>query len=106
MNIWLTLVITGLLTYAIRLSFIFLFGDREIPALLQRLLRFVPVAVLSALVFPDVLIHNDVLFLSPLNLRLIAAALAILAAWRSRNVLVTLVTGMAALWIMQVIIHL
>ncbi len=105
MNLWLILVITGLITYAIRLSFILFFGNREIPGRLQRILRFVPAAVLSALVFPDVLFRENTLFLSPLNFRLLAAVLAILVAWRTRNTLITLVSGMAALWIFQAVIH-
>ncbi|HEY6409916.1 MAG TPA: AzlD domain-containing protein, partial [Ktedonobacteraceae bacterium] len=44
--LWLTLICIGLLTYGIRLSFITFLGRREISPFLQRILRFVPVAVL------------------------------------------------------------
>ncbi|HVN55522.1 MAG TPA: AzlD domain-containing protein [Anaerolineaceae bacterium] len=105
MNIWLILIITGLITYAIRLSFILFFGNREIPPRLQTFLRFVPAAVLPALVFPDVLLRDGALVLSPLNFRLVAALLAVLAAWRTRNTLLTIVTGMASLWVLQALVH-
>lgn len=101
MNLWLTLIAAGILTYAIRLSFILLFGRRDVPPVAQRVLAYVPPAVLSALVFPSLLLRDGSLFISPLNFRLIAALVAIIAAWRSRNVLVTILVGMAVLWLLQ-----
>jgi branched-subunit amino acid transport protein len=35
------------------------------------------------------------------NTRLVAGALAALVAWRTKNVLLTIGVGMAALWILQ-----
>ena len=46
MNLWLALLLGGLLTYLLRLSFIALSG-REFPTWLERSLRFVPPAVLT-----------------------------------------------------------
>ncbi|MCI0394591.1 MAG: AzlD domain-containing protein [Chloroflexi bacterium] len=97
MTLWLTLLAIGLCTYAIRLSFILLFGRLEVPPLVQRALRFVPPAVLAAIIFPDVLMPNGVLDFSPGNPRLVAGALAVIVAWRTRNALLTIAVGMAAL---------
>jgi branched-subunit amino acid transport protein len=73
----------------------------NVPARLQRALRFVPPAVLSAIIFPELLLPQGTLDLSPGNPRLVAGLLAALAAWRTKNVLVTIVIGMAALLILQ-----
>ena len=55
MTLWLTMLGMGAITYAIRLSFILLWGKITLPPALQRSLRFVPPAVLSAIIFPEIL---------------------------------------------------
>jgi branched-subunit amino acid transport protein len=101
MNIWLILIATGLITYGIRLSLIVLYGKQEMPARLQQTLRYVPPAVLSAIIFPEVLLPGGVLNLSLGNPRLLAAALAALVAWRTKNVVLTIVVGMGMLLVLQ-----
>ena len=97
MNVWLTMIIAGLLTYSIRLSFIVLFGDGEISEPLRRGLRFVPPAVLTAIIFPELLFPNGSQEISLFNTRLIAGVLAILVAWRTKSVVLTILVGMAVL---------
>lgn len=97
MNIWLTMLIAGVLTYGIRLSFIVLFGNGEISEPVRRGLRFVPPAVLTAIIFPELLIPNGTQEISLLNTRLIAGILAILVAWRTKSVLLTILVGMGVL---------
>ena len=106
MTLWLTLIIIGLLTYGIRLSFILFFSKMDIPALLQRAFRFVPVAVLSAIILPALFFPNGVLALSLSNARLLAGIIAVGVAWKTKNVLVTLVVGMGALYLLQAIMRL
>ena len=101
MNLWLVLVAAGLLTYAIRLSFILMLGKVEIPALLQRALRLVPPAVLTAIIFPELFLRGGRLDLSLENLRLFAGLLAVVVAWRTKNVVLTILVGMAALLALQ-----
>jgi branched-subunit amino acid transport protein len=101
MNIWLTLLAAGAITYGTRLSFILLFGRMEIPEWLKRTLRFVPAAVLTAIVFPELLLQDGALNVSLGNGRLLAGALAVLVAWRTKNVLLTILVGMAVLLILQ-----
>ncbi len=101
MTFWLMLLIIGLITYAIRLSCIGLLGQREMPALLLKALRFVPIAVLPAIILPQLFLRNNTLVLSVQNPRWIAGILAAIVAWRTRNVLLTILVGMVALWVLQ-----
>ena len=105
MMLWLTILLMGVVTYALRLSLIVLLEKREIPPLVQRALRFVPPAVLSAIIFPEMFRPNGVLDVSLSNPRLIAGLLAALVAWRTKNVLLTIVVGMGALWVMQLVLR-
>jgi len=104
MNVWLTILCAGVITFAIRLSLIALMGRVEVAPLVQRALRFVPPAVLSAIIFPELLWHSGQLDVSPGNTRLLAGVLAALVAWRTKNVLLTIGVGMAALWILQAVL--
>ena len=101
MNLWLLILFGGLITFGIRLSFIALFGRVEMPPALTRALRFVPPAVLSAIIAPALFAPDGALNLSLANNRLLAGVLAILVAWRSKNVVLTLVFGLIALWLFQ-----
>ena len=103
MNIWLIMILSGLITYGIRLSFIQLFGKIEVPFWLGRALHFVPPAVLSAIIFPELLMPAGSLNISLSNLRLLAGLLAGFVAWRTKNVVLTIAVGMAALLIFQVL---
>lgn len=101
MNIWLVMLAGGLLTFGMRLSFIYLFGRVEVPETMRRALHYVPPAVLSAIVFPELLIYNDQLNLSLGNDRMLAGLVAILTAWFTKNILLTILAGMAALLLLQ-----
>lgn len=103
MNLWFVLILGGLLTFLIRLSFIYLLGRIETPGVVLRALRFVPPAVLSAIVAPEVLMSGGKLNLSTDNPRMLAALAATLVAWYSKNALLAIIVGMLALWILQAI---
>jgi branched-subunit amino acid transport protein len=49
-------------------------------------------------------LNDGVLNLSPGNARLLSGLLAIFIAWRTKNVTLTIVVGMLALWILQALI--
>ena len=104
--LWITIIIIGLLTLSIRLSFIVFMGKMRVSPIVQQALRFVPVAVLSALIAPALFLPHGSLDVSFSNVRLIAGILAILVAWRTKNVLLTIFSGMACLLILQMFVPL
>jgi branched-subunit amino acid transport protein len=101
MNLWLTMLAAGLATYAIRLSFILLWSRLPAPARLRRALHFVPPAVLTAIILPDLLLRAGALSLGLDNFRLLAGLLAALVAWRTRNPLLTILAGMLVFYLLQ-----
>lgn len=100
MNIWLVMLAGGLITFGMRFSLIYLFGRFEVPETMRKALRYVPPAVLSAIILPELLIRDGALHFSFDNIRLLAGIIAIIAAWVSRNTLLTILVGMAALLIL------
>ncbi|MFN8598404.1 MAG: AzlD domain-containing protein [Anaerolineae bacterium] len=105
MNYWLIIIAMGVVTFGIRLLPIVLLGRVEIPLVVQRALRFVPPAVLSAIVAPELLMPGGQFNLSLGNARLIAGVLATVVAWRTKNVLLTIAVGMIALWVLSSIVR-
>ena len=103
MNIWLVMVIGGLITFGMRFSLIFLFGRFEIPETLRRALHYVPPAVLSAIIFPELLYKANQIDFSFGNIRLLAGIVAILVAWYTKNTLLTILAGMLALLLLQLL---
>jgi len=101
MNIWLTFLLGGALTFGMRFSFIYLFGKFEIPEMVHRALRFVPPAVLSAIVFPELLIQSGQIKVTWTNFHLLAGIAAIIVAWKTKNTLLTILFGMAVLLLLQ-----
>lgn len=96
MSTWLTILVAGLLTYGIRLSFIYLFGRIKPPDWFMRALRFVPVAVLTAIIVPGTLTWHDTVYLSWRNPQIWAALAAVIVGLRIKNVFAIIGAGMAA----------
>ncbi len=104
MSLALAIAVAGLLTYATRLSFIYLLHSVATPLWFRRALRFVPPAVLSAITLPELLVKGGAVALTWRNPELLSGALAILVAWRTKNVLLTIVVGMAVLVLLQALL--
>lgn len=100
-TVWLTIIGVSIGTYLMRLSFIELWKWMVVPPVLMRALNYVPAAVLAALVIPALLRSGGAIDVTPDNLRLYAGLVAAFVAWYSRNMLLTLGTGMIALWLLQ-----
>jgi branched-subunit amino acid transport protein len=95
-RVWTTIVLAGVGTFAMRASFV-AFAHRlaTVPEGVARILRQIPPAALASLVVPALLRPEGALDL--LHPRLAAGALAAAAAWRFRNVALTLAVGMGTL---------
>lgn len=102
MNIWIIMLCGGLATFAIRLSFIYLFGRLRIGEGLRRALFYVPPSVLSAIVFPELIMPGGTLDLSLGNVRLLAGSAAVLIAWFFKSTLGTILAGMAVLTLLSI----
>ena len=102
MTMWISVVVIGVGTYLTRLSFIGVFGDREMPVWMESPLRYVAPAVLGAIVLPAVVQPNGVIeFLPSVNPRFLAGAVAAVVAYKWRNVSLVIAVGMASLWLLD-----
>ncbi|MCU0896772.1 MAG: AzlD domain-containing protein [Burkholderiales bacterium] len=102
-----TLALAGLIlalaatSFGTRSSFILFLGRRAASPALQQALRFVPPAVLTALVLPELVMASG----SPSlvgNARLAAGVVAAAVAWKTRNTILTILAGMLCLHALRI----
>lgn len=98
---WLLIAALAAGTWAMRSLAIMLHGHVPHPAWLERLLKCVPVAAMTALVVPASLFAKTNGAYHAVPARTIAAVVALVVAMRTKNTIATLVVGMATLWLAQ-----
>lgn len=96
----------ALITFSIRYGVIGMSGRIQLSPQLMQMLRYVPPAVLTAIVAPAILMPTgDELMLGHTNARLIGAVAAILVGYWTKNLLLTILLGMLAFftwqWLLQ-----
>ena len=102
LKLWSVVAIVGALNYLSRLSFIAIFARRRVPPVLARAFRYVPAAMLTALVLPMV-VGAPVGEPWPLP-RIAAAAVAGVVAFATHSTLKTLAAGMGTLWVLEAVL--
>ena len=100
--IWLVMIAGGIFTFGTR--FVMLSGwiAHGLPKWLIDALVFVPIAVLTAILVPAVLIDpatQQIIMIG--NARVVAAVVATIIALLTRNVIATISSGLATLWFVQ-----
>lgn len=90
------LLIAGMtaVTFAVRYPILALLSRLELPPGVIRALRFVPVAVLTAIIAPMMALQEGALALRLDNAYLVAGVVAMGIAWRTRQLLPTIVLGL------------
>lgn len=96
-EIWTIIVLMGMGTFLIRFSFLGLVGNRSLPPLILRLLRYTPVAVIPGLVAPLVL-WPAATGGQPDPARMAAALVTLVAGWWSRSLIVAILAGASTLF--------
>lgn len=97
--IWAVALVVGLATFVIRYSFIYLFGRIDgVPPRIEDGLRFVPAAVLAALVAPSIVDPGPTVTATVLDDRFLAGAVAAVVAWYTDDMFATIAVGLLALW--------
>lgn len=101
---WLVIGILAIGTWAMRSLPIMLHGTVATPSWAERLLRYVPIAALTALVVPGSLYLKNGVQYGFAPARTVAAIAALIVALRTRNVIATLAVGMGVLWVGQMLL--
>ena len=103
--IWFVMIACGLFTFATRFVMFSDIAPRQLPDWLQDALGFVPIAVLTAIIVPAVIIAPEGGLALAGNARLPAALVAVTVALVTRSVLATIATGLGALWLLDWLVY-
>jgi branched-subunit amino acid transport protein len=96
-DLWMFGVIMGLgVVTVVARSFFFLSNqDWQLPHWAQRGLQYAPIAALSAVVVPEIVMSQGALITTWQDARLVAAAAGVAIYFAKRDVLLTIIGGMA-----------
>ena len=100
--IWLVMFVGGIFTFGTRFVMLSGWVAHGLPRWLIDALAFVPIAVLTAILLPAVLIDpatQQIIVIG--NKRIVAAVVATIIALLTRNVIATISSGLATLWFVQ-----
>ena len=92
--IYLTIAGMALVTYLPRVAPVWFLASRSLPPVVVAWLRYVPPAVLAAMLFPSVLAPQGTLNPGWDNLYLWAALPTLFVAWKTRSLFGAVLTGM------------
>lgn len=97
------LIILGMaaVTFLTRFGAQLVFRGAGIPSWLHRWLKHVPIGILTALIVPSLVLPRGSLDLTWHNPYLLAGFVAAFAAWRFRNVPLTMGVGMATILLLR-----
>ena len=96
MSFWLTWAGMVAVTFGSRLAGLLV--RMRLPPFWLRFLHFVPISVFAALVTPSLQGSRG-----EGEIRVAAAALAAIVAWRTRHLALTIAVGMAAFWLLRLV---
>lgn len=100
------LLIVGMatVTFITRFAFIVLFRKTTFSERLSRWLRFIPIAILSTLIAPTILVPQGSLNLSIHNSYLLGGIAAAGVAFKTRNIIATVAVGMAVILLLRAVL--
>jgi branched-subunit amino acid transport protein len=100
-SIWLAIIGMAVVTYISRVTMLLALRGEVVPWL-RRWLSYVPVAVFTALILPPLLIqstNNSTALV--MSAALPAGLVGALVSWRTGNVLLTIIAGLATFWLLR-----
>ena len=95
----------ALVTLAVRYPLLAFLSKGSLPPYILAALKFIPPAVLTAIIVPALLAPNGTdLNFGLTNEYLVAGLVSVVVAWRSKNVLLTLGMGMVTFWVWRFVV--
>ena len=97
---WLSIIIAGLLTYFTRMAMIALVSREMLSERVKEVLAYVPSAVFPAIIFPAIFINDYGTFVEMYDPKIFAAIIAIIVGYFSKNIILTILSGLISYWLL------
>ena len=98
MNEWALIIYCGLITFLTRFSMIALLKKEMFNDRIREVLSYVPSAIFPAIIFPAIFLDDLGAFQFDDNPKILAAAIAMIIGILSRNIIATIISGLASYW--------
>ena len=101
---WTSIFIAGLITYFTRMSMVTLIDKDIFSENFRKILNYVPSVVFPSIIFPGILLDDYGVLVTIMDPKIYGALIAIIVGYFSRNVILTIVSGMASYWFLIFIV--
>ena len=95
---WTSILFAGLITYLTRMGMIVLIDKDIFNENFRKILNYVPSAVFPSIIFPGVLLDDYGSLITITDPKIYGALIAIIVGYFSRNVILTIISGLASYW--------
>lgn len=97
---WTSIFIAGLITYFTRMSMVTLIDKDIFSENFRKILNYVPSVVFPSIIFPGVLLNDYGTLVAITDPKIYGALTAIFIGFFSRNVIFTIISGLASYWLL------
>lgn len=95
----------AIVTYLPRVLPLLVLSNRSIPAKVSKWMSFIPVSIFAALIFSDIFFWQSQFNVNPLvNIKLLPSILVLLVAYKTKNLLWSMIVGILAIALMVYLI--
>ena len=98
MSDWALIIYCGIITYLTRFSMIAILKKEMFNNRVREVLSYVPSAIFPAIIFPAIFLDELGGFQFEDNPKILAAAIAMIIGILSRNIIATIISGLASYW--------
>ena len=95
---WTSIFIAGLITYFTRMSMVTLIDKDIFSENFRKILNYVPSVVFPSIIFPGILLDDYGILVAITDPKIYGALIAIIIGYFSRNVILTIISGLASYW--------
>ena len=98
MNIWISIIIAGLINYLTRLFSVLAINPKKINKKTKQVLTFVPSAVFPAIIFPAVFFNQEGNLVEFNDPKVVSIFIAFIIGIVSKNLIITILSGLLIFW--------
>ena len=97
---WSLIIYCGIITFLTRFSMIALLKKDRFNKKTKIVLSYVPSAIFPAIIFPLVFLDNDGSLELENNPKILAAIIAVIVGYFSKNIILTIFSGITSYWLL------
>ena len=97
---WTSIFIAGFITYLTRMGMITLIDKDIFNESFRKILNYVPSVVFPSIIFPGIFLDDYGALVTITDPKIYGALIAIIVGFFSRNIILTITSGLASYWIL------